>query len=74
MYTLDFYDHIKMNKSHDYFIIIKVQSHHDTMIIEIPQGDIFSSTKYHIVHMQTKMIHINMSTTKIQNIYGHMLI
>ena len=74
MNTLDFRDHIKMNKPPDYFIIIKRQSLHDTMIIEITQGYIFSSTKYHIGHMQTKMIHINMSTTKIQNIYGHMLI
>ena len=74
MNTLDFHDHIKMNKPPDYFIIIKVQSLHDTMIIEITQGYIFSSTKYHIGHIPSKMIHINMSTTKIQNIYGHMLI
>ena len=69
MNTLDFHDHIIMGKPPDYFTIIKVQRLHDTMTIEITQGYIFSSTNYYLGHMQTGMIHINMSTTKIQVIY-----
>ena len=73
MNTLDFHDHIKMGKPPDYFTIIKVQRLHDTMTIAITQGYIFSSTNYYLGHMQTGMIHINMSTTKILHTYSNII-
>ena len=74
MNTLKFHHYIKMGKLPDYLTIIKVQHLHDTMTIEITQGYIFSSTNYHLGHMQTGMIHLNISITKIQKIFGHILI